>query len=184
MRQISRNMEMIRPTIGWRRDEQGTHKHAHGSWILWSVSRVRSKTIHSLSCITSWLPNITLCYIDSRFFVPLEQSRTALLGCLLAASRLREAARWQLALYAGVKLYPQSLCIALWHAYNRRYKTGKERFHAMIQVDISSFDQSTLSFPFLFSFFSITRKDLITEVVIFLHLSCTFYIQFISFKIR
>ena len=85
MRQISRRMEMIHPTIGWRRDEHGTHKHAHGSWILWSVSRVRSKTMHSLSCITSWLPYITLCYIDSRFFLPLEQSRTALLGCRLAA---------------------------------------------------------------------------------------------------
>ena len=33
-----------------------------------------------------------LCHIDSRFFVPLEQSRTALLGCRLAVSRLREAA--------------------------------------------------------------------------------------------
>ena len=37
-----------------------------------------------------------LCYIDPRFFLPLEQSRTALLGCRLAASGLREAARWQL----------------------------------------------------------------------------------------
>ena len=44
----------------------------------------------------SWLPYINLCYIDSRFFLPLKQSRTALLGCRLAASRLREAARWQL----------------------------------------------------------------------------------------
>ena len=41
------------------------------------------------------LPYITLCYIDSRFFLRLEQSRTALLGSRLAASRLREAARWQ-----------------------------------------------------------------------------------------
>ena len=99
MRQISRRMEMIHPTIGWRRDEHGTHKHAHGSWILWSVSRVRSKTMHSLFCITcalSWLPYITLCYIDSRFFLPLEQSRMALLGFRLAASRLREDACWQL----------------------------------------------------------------------------------------
>ena len=31
-------------------------------------------------------------------FLPLEQSRTALLGCRLAALRLREAARWQLSL--------------------------------------------------------------------------------------
>ena len=96
MRQISRRMEIIHPKIGWRRDEHGTHKHAHGSWILWSVSRVRSKTMHSLFCITSWLPYITLCYIDSRFFLPLGQSRMALLGFRLAASRLREAARWQL----------------------------------------------------------------------------------------
>ena len=36
-----------------RREEHGTHKHAHGSWILCSVSRVRSKTMHSLICITS-----------------------------------------------------------------------------------------------------------------------------------
>ena len=52
--------------------------------------------MHSLFCITSSLPYITLCYIDSRFFLPLEQSRMALLGLCLAASRLREAARWQL----------------------------------------------------------------------------------------
>ena len=63
MRQISRRMEIIHPKIGWRRDEHGTHKHAHGSWILWSVSRVRSKTMHSLFCIASWLPYITLCLI-------------------------------------------------------------------------------------------------------------------------
>ena len=56
--------------------------------------------MHFLSRITSWLPYITLCYIDSRFFLPLEQSRTALLGSRLAASRLREAARWQLILPA------------------------------------------------------------------------------------
>ena len=88
MRQISRGMEMIHPTIGWRRDEHGTHKHAHGSWILWSVSRACSKTMHSLSCITSGLSYITLCYIDSIFFLPLEQSRTALLGCRLVFARL------------------------------------------------------------------------------------------------
>ena len=43
----------IHPTIGWRRDEHVTHKHAHGSWILRSVSRVHSKKMHSLFCITS-----------------------------------------------------------------------------------------------------------------------------------
>ena len=103
MRQISRRMEMIHPTIGWRRDEHGTHKHAHGSWILWSVSRFRLKTMHSLFCTTSWLPYITLCYIDSRFFLPLKQSRTALLGCRLASSRLFEAARWQLITWAHLE---------------------------------------------------------------------------------
>ena len=60
----------------------------------------------SLICITCSLENnafsvlyyvmfALLCYIDSRFFLPLEQSRTAPLGCHLATSRLREAARWQ-----------------------------------------------------------------------------------------
>ena len=51
MRQIWRRIEMIHLTIGWRRDERGTHNHTHGSWILWSVSNVRSKTMHSLFCI-------------------------------------------------------------------------------------------------------------------------------------
>ena len=55
------------------------------------VSRVRAKTMHSLSCMTSWLPYITLCYIDPRFFLPLEQWRRI----AIAASRLREAARSQ-----------------------------------------------------------------------------------------
>ena len=45
MRQISRRMEMIHPTIGWRRDEHGTHKHAHGSCM------------DSLICITCSLEN-------------------------------------------------------------------------------------------------------------------------------
>ena len=35
-------------------------------------------------CITSWLRYITLCYTGSRFFLPMEQSRTALLGCSMA----------------------------------------------------------------------------------------------------
>ena len=70
-----------------------TNTHtARGFSDLYHV--VRSKTMHSLFCITSWL---LLCYIDSRFSLPLEQSRTALLGCCLAASCLRAAARWQLA---------------------------------------------------------------------------------------
>ena len=93
MRQISRRMEIIHPKIGWRRDKHGIYKHEHGSRILWSVSCIRSKTMHSLSCITSSLPYITLRYIDSRLFLPLERSRSALLGCRLAALPLREAAR-------------------------------------------------------------------------------------------
>ena len=41
---------------------------------------------------------LTLLYVTSiqRFFLPLEQSCTALLGCRLAASHVCEAARWQL----------------------------------------------------------------------------------------
>ena len=90
MRQISRRMKMIHLTIGWRWDdhEHGTHKHTHGSWILWSVSRVHSKTMHSLPCITSWLPHITLCYIDSRFFLPLEQSHKYFLQNIFNAELL------------------------------------------------------------------------------------------------
>ena len=74
MRQISRRMEIIHPKIGWRRDEHGTHKHAHGSW-------------KSLICITRSLENnafsvlhyvmVALYYsVLHRFeiFLPLEQS--------------------------------------------------------------------------------------------------------------
>ena len=52
--------------------------------------------MHFLFCITSWLPYIALCYINLRFFLPLEQLRMALLVCRLAASQRREAAHWQL----------------------------------------------------------------------------------------
>ena len=44
----------IHSTIGWRRDEHETHKYSHGSWIICSVSRVCSKTMHSLFSMTSW----------------------------------------------------------------------------------------------------------------------------------
>ena len=95
MRQISLRMEMIHPTIGWRWDEHRTHKQAQGSWILWSVSCAISKTMHSPSCIMSWVPYTTLCYIDSRFFSApgtmahssirlLPRSLTSLRGCSLA----------------------------------------------------------------------------------------------------
>ena len=66
------------------------------TWLVDSLSSVCLKTMHSLFCIMSqMLRYITLCYIDSSFFLPLELSRTSLLGCLLAALNLREAACWQ-----------------------------------------------------------------------------------------
>ena len=63
-----------------------TNKHTARGFSV--VSRVRSKTMHSLFCIMS--PYTTLCNIASRFIL-----RMALLGCRLAASHLRKAARWQ-----------------------------------------------------------------------------------------
>ena len=80
----------IHPTIGWRRDKHKTHKHAHCSWILFSVSRVRSKTMHLSSAIRHKI--YLNYYMSHRFeiFSALKFSRTALLGCRLAASRLRE----------------------------------------------------------------------------------------------
>ena len=78
MRQTSRRMKMIHPTIGWRRDEHGTHKHAHGSWILWSVSCVCSETMHSLHYVTVALHYSMLHRF--KIFLPLEQSHTALLA--------------------------------------------------------------------------------------------------------
>ena len=91
MRQMSRRMEMIKnPTIGWRRDEHETNKYAHGSWILWSVSRALSK-----HCIYVTVASHYSMLHRFQIFLPLEQSRTALLGCRLVASRVREAARWQ-----------------------------------------------------------------------------------------
>ena len=65
---------------------------AHCSWILCSVSRARLKTMHSLFCIA--LPyNLLLHRFEIHSAV--ELWRAALLGSLLAASRLPEAARWQ-----------------------------------------------------------------------------------------
>ena len=50
--------------------------------------------------VLHYVVNVALHYYIlhrfSRFFLPLELSRTALLGCRFATSRLREAARWQL----------------------------------------------------------------------------------------
>ena len=102
----------IHLTTGWRRDEHGTHKHAHGSWTLCSVSRVRSKTMHSV-CISHksylTLPGLLHYLVLHRFKIHSvsELSRTALLGCRLAASRLREAARWQLLWIANLVVWVQ-----------------------------------------------------------------------------
>ena len=108
----------IHLTTGWRRDEHGTHKHAHGSWILCSASHVRSKTMHSLRRApfdTSqwliglpWLNVIDLTWLVLHYVIKvtlhylmlhrceihsaMELSRMALLGCRLVR---REAAHWQ-----------------------------------------------------------------------------------------
>ena len=54
----------IHPTVGWRRDEQGTHKHAQGLWILCSVSRIRSKTCIVCSALRHQ-SYLTLPYVTS-----------------------------------------------------------------------------------------------------------------------
>ena len=67
----------------------------HGSWILCSVSRVRAKAMKTFSDL-HYVIKVTLHYLMlHRFEIhsALELSRTALLGCRLAASRLREASR-------------------------------------------------------------------------------------------
>ena len=73
--------------------------------ILCSVSRVRVKTMHLCSALRhkSYLVHYLMLH---RFEIhsALELSRKALLGCHLAASRLREAARWQLTLKSFAKL--------------------------------------------------------------------------------
>ena len=74
-----------------------TSTHTAPGCQLSSVSPVRWKTqciLFSTLRLKSYLT--LLCYIDSRFFLPLELSRTSLLGCRLAALRFWVAARWQL----------------------------------------------------------------------------------------
>ena len=87
--------KLIHPTIGWRRDKYKNHKHAHGWWILYSVSRARSKTMHLCSAIRH--KSYLNYYMLHRFeiFCALELSRMAQLGSRLVASRLRKAASWQ-----------------------------------------------------------------------------------------
>ena len=80
-------MEKIHPTIGWRQDKQGTqnmHK-AHGFSDLYHVFAWNQCILGPAlrhGCLT-----LLICYIDLRFSLALEQSRMALLGGRLAASR-------------------------------------------------------------------------------------------------
>ena len=77
-------------TIGWRRDEHGIHKQAHGLFcIMCSLENNAFSVLH-------YVIKLTLHYIMLRRFEihsGWELSRTALLCCRLAASRLHEAAR-------------------------------------------------------------------------------------------
>ena len=76
--------KLIHPTIDWRPDEHETHKHAHGLWIICSVSRVRSKTMRSLFCITSQkLPYITKVRKNG-------QQKTWNLSCNTAAEQVEK----------------------------------------------------------------------------------------------
>ena len=80
----------IHPTIGYKRDDHGTYKHAHGSWIPCSVSRVRSKTMKTLS-VLHYVIKVTLHYLmyhRIEIHSALELSRTALLGCPLTIERV------------------------------------------------------------------------------------------------
>ena len=83
-------------------------------------SQTRTRLVDSLFCITCSLENnafclhyvikVTLHYLTlHRFKIHSvsELSRTALLGCPLAASRLREAARWQLLWIANLVVWVQ-----------------------------------------------------------------------------
>ena len=72
MRQISRRMEMIHPTMGWRRYEQRLVDSLIR--IMCSLENNAFSVLHCHGCLT------LLCYNDSRFFLPLEQSCTALVG--------------------------------------------------------------------------------------------------------
>ena len=95
MRQIWRRMAMIHLTIGWRWDDRKRLTNTHTARGFSDLYQMFARK-QCILCSALRLPYITLCCIDSRFFLPLEQSRTVLLGCHLAASVLREAARWQL----------------------------------------------------------------------------------------
>ena len=76
----------IHPTIGWRRDE--THKHAHGSWILFYIT---CSLVNNAFSVLYYVMKVTLHYltrdIDSGFIL-LETFAHGFSGCRLAASSL------------------------------------------------------------------------------------------------
>ena len=74
---------MLQMQMQVRRDEHGTH----------NVSRVRSKTMHSLFCITSQ----ALPYINYSMLHRLEIFSAP--GTIAPGNRLGKAARWQLGSY-------------------------------------------------------------------------------------
>ena len=74
---------------GWTRDSQARTRLVDSLFYI-----TCSLENNAFFVLFSLLPYISTCYLNLRFFLPLEQSRTALLGCRLAASRRQEAARW------------------------------------------------------------------------------------------
>ena len=102
MQQISRRMEMIRRLVEDGMSRGLTNKHtARGFSDLYHVFTRKQ----CILCSTLRHGCLTLLYVTSirDFFLPLEQSRTALLACRLAASRLCEPARWQLLTWAHLE---------------------------------------------------------------------------------
>ena len=79
----------IHPTIGWIRDEQGTHKHRRGSWILFYM--ITRSLVNNAFSVLHYVIKVTLHYLTlHRFGIhsTWNFSPMALSGCRLAASRL------------------------------------------------------------------------------------------------
>ena len=51
----------IHPTIGWRRDEQGTHKHTRGSWILFYM--ITRSLVNNAFSVLHYVIKVTLHYL-------------------------------------------------------------------------------------------------------------------------
>ena len=83
--------------------------------------------MHSLSCITSWLPHNTLCYINSRFFCPwnnrtlhgsirlLPRSLASLRGCSLAIKYVSITIIMTLKQQACFTLFTQFMFFFCWY---------------------------------------------------------------------